>query len=868
MTAGDRELDRPQRWAAAASSAVRVTPRRMNEAVAFVRETVLRAPATAVFVAGMWVAGVATGSVGHGPGRSVLTQVGVGSESLQQGRVWTLLSAGLWAPSLTGYLLATVLVLCVAAPLERRLGTRSWVAAAVLTQLGGTAAGVLFTSVTEHIGLRWASTLHSGVAVGPTTWIVGVVMASTVSMSTLWRWRVRVVMVTLLITLVLFGGHLQDVIRLMAASTGLLLGPLLLGRAPRRQPVAGTQREGRLLVALVVAASAIGPILAALSPNAIGPFAGLKDVFGGSEATVGDVRALCSAGGDPRECREGLAAIRLSGFGPTMLAIMPTVFVLAVADGLRRGRRGAWWTAVAAQGILIGFGVLNMVLRYIDSVTPGSVFYGLDETSQIARSAIPVATPILILALLLWSRELFDAAAPPGTYRRFGYAAATTVATLFVVFVVGGLLAGAGFDPVATPTALIAEFPNRLIPPVDLTWLDPRLLPTNASATLLFEWTGVVFWIVLTVAMFRTFLKPASTVGTGDVVRARDVLRSCGGESLSWMTTWQGNQYWFDEAGTAFIAYRVIGRVAITTGSPVCPPGTVHETVVRFADFCVDNGWTPCLYSVSAEVRSVTDSLGWSSVQVAQEAVLTLSNLAFTGKKFQDVRTAINRAGKAGVHAEWLSYPDAPFVITDQIAAISEEWVSDKGMPEMGFTLGGLDELDDRDVRCLIAVDEHRTVHAITSWMPVYRDGAVVGWTMDFMRRRADGFRPAIEFLIASAAVMAKDEGAQFLSLSGAPLAKASTPTAVSTPTAAEGSTDGVMDRGLDLLGRTLEPVYGFRSLLAFKSKFQPEYRPMYMAYADPAALPSIGTAITKAYLPDLSPRQSLRLITTLVQRS
>ena len=115
--------------------------------------------------------------------------------------------------------------------------------------------------------------------------------------------------------------------------------------------------------------------------------------------------------------------VRLSGFGPPMLAIMPTVFVLAVADGLRRGRRGAWWTAVTAQGILIWFAVLNMVLRYIDSVTTGSVFYGLDETSQIARSAIPVATPIVILALLLWSRGLFNAAAPPGSYRRFGYEA-------------------------------------------------------------------------------------------------------------------------------------------------------------------------------------------------------------------------------------------------------------------------------------------------------------------------------------------------------------------------------------------------------------------------------------------------------------
>ncbi|MEA1798301.1 MULTISPECIES: bifunctional lysylphosphatidylglycerol flippase/synthetase MprF [Rhodococcus] len=858
-TAGVRE--RLLHSVAAAESAARALPRYTSSAGSFLRENIVRAPASALFVLMMWVAAIATSSVSRGPSQAVLTFVGVGTESLHQGRVWTLLSAGLWAPSTAGYLLATVMVLFAAAPLERRLGTPTLVAAAVLTQLGGTALGVLFTSITEHVGLRWASTLHSGVAVGPTTWIVGVVMAATVAMSTLWRWRIRVMTATLLITLVLFGGHLQDVIRLMAALVGLIVGTLLLGRPAQGRPMAGTQREGRLLVALVLAASAIGPILAALSPNAIGPFAGLKDVFGGSQATVGDVRALCAAGGDPQECREGLAALRLSGVGPTMLAIMPTVFVLAVADGVRRGRRGAWWAAVISQGVLIGLAVLNVVLRYIDSVTPGSVFYGLEESSQIARSAIPVLTPIAILALLLWSRRLFDATAPAGSYRRFGYTAVLTVASLFVLFVGGGLLFATGFDPAASFTTLIAEFPNRLIPPVDLQWLDPRLLPTSTPGTVLFEWTGVVFWLVLTFAMFRTFLKPAGTVESGDVLRARDILRSTGGGSLSWMTTWRGNQYWFDEAGTGFIAYRVIGRVAITSGSPVCPPCSVRESVVRFADFCVDNGWTPCLYSVSAEVRSVTDKLGWSSVQVAQEAVLNLSTLAFTGKKFQDVRTSLNSAHKAGVHAEWVSYPDAPFAITDQIAAISEEWVADKGMPEMGFTLGGLDELDDHEVRCLIAVDEHRTIHAITSWMPVYRDGLAVGWTMDFMRRRADGFRPAVEFLIASAAMMTKSEGAQFLSLSGAPLANATTAAEADQPT-------GVMDRTLGLLGRTLEPVYGFRSLLAFKSKFQPDYSPLYMAFPDPAALASIGSAITKAYLPELSARQSVRLMTRLLRRS
>lgn len=65
----------------------------------------------------------------------------------------------------------------------------------------------------------------------------------------------------------------------------------------------------------------------------------------------------------------------------------------------------------------------------------------------------------------------------------------------------------------------------------------------------------------------------------------------------------------------------------------------------------------------------------------------------------------------------------------------------------------------------------------------------------------------------------------------------------------------------LDVAGHALEPVYGFRSLLAFKAKFQPEYAPLHLAYPDPVALPAIGVAIGRAYLPDLTPAQYARLL-------
>ena len=101
-----------------------------------------------------------------------------------------------------------------------------------------------------------------------------------------------------------------------------------------------------------------------------------------------------------------------------------------------------------------------------------------------------------------------------------------------------------------------------------------------------------------------------------------------------------------------------------------------------------------------------------------------------------------------------------------------------------------------------------------------------------------------MEYLIGESAMRFKEEGYEFISLSAAPLAKA-------PEHLADNSDQEVLQKLLDFLGDTLEPYYGFRSLLSFKAKFQPEFHPMYLVYPDETALLEIGLAIARAYMPD-----------------
>jgi lysylphosphatidylglycerol synthetase-like protein (DUF2156 family) len=327
---------------------------------------------------------------------------------------------------------------------------------------------------------------------------------------------------------------------------------------------------------------------------------------------------------------------------------------------------------------------------------------------------------------------------------------------------------------------------------------------------------------------------------------------------------------------------------------------------------------TPCFYSLTNECWETLRRRGFHRAAVATETLLDVRVMEFKGKEWQNVRTALNKAAKLQVTATWHRYSTLSNGLRTQIHEISEDWVSGQALPELGFTLGGVEELKDDNVQICLAVDATGRVHGVTSWLPVFAHGEVVSWTLDFMRRNDDAFKGVMEFLIAEAVLHFRDQ-VEYISLSGSPLsisapevpaaaavreagstreggvaqggaavhgaadgaaygapldaAGAASGTARERGAAADGPAEAAfvhplvalegtsMERILALLARTLEPVYGFASLANFKKRFQPRHRTLYMAYQDPLSLPAIGRAVGEAYMPNVSVRGLARLL-------
>jgi lysylphosphatidylglycerol synthetase-like protein (DUF2156 family) len=340
--------------------------------------------------------------------------------------------------------------------------------------------------------------------------------------------------------------------------------------------------------------------------------------------------------------------------------------------------------------------------------------------------------------------------------------------------------------------------------------------------------------------------------GTSHADTAKELLRRWGGDTISWMTTWPENRHMITADGQGYLAFRKHAGVAVALGDPVGPPGSTAGIIDDFVAMCDKAALVPYIFSCGRATVEATEALGWSSAQVAEDNLIDLPTLEFKGKKWQDVRTALNKAPKEGVTFRMVTLADEPWSMVRQVEELSQQWLGDKELPEMGFTLGGVTEALDREVKVGLAVGADGKLHGVTSWMPVYGpEGHVRGWTLDLMRRADGSFRATMEFLIASSCQWFRKDGAEFVSLSGAPLARSTTDAGGESP----------VEKFLDTLGEQLEPVYGFRSLHAFKGKFQPRFEPMFMTFRDEADLPRIGIAITRAYLPTAGLRDMLSVV-------
>ena len=746
---------------------------------------------------------------------------------------------------------ALVLVmLCIA---ETRLGRRRTVLAAVISAVGGAAAGLIICWLINALQDHWAWFIRVPMSLSPIILVVGSLMASIPFSDFLWRRRIATIGYTALILMVLYTGNPGSYCALAAALIGHLTGHLWHGPVQDANPHGHSgSYETRHLLGAVATVLALGPLVTVSSRIRAG-FLTPLGTFMGSNTGGSAALSHCLAENNQVSCyaHYGLVA----GHAPTGISalIMPTLVMLVAAWGIYHGRRVAAVTGVVLNALTVVLALLYFL------VFPLTIGEGLPQA--IRHGAIPslliITLPPLILSWFL-VRNLGIFLVRTKTSRlQLGWAA---IVLAFLATAMGYMaftaISPGSFSPWPTTGRALSQLPELYLPNGVASRFLPTLVPRTPTGRIVSHGIGLIFWLVVLVVLLSWMR--SSVIQNGSERQEADKLVEYGGESMSFMTTWEGNSYWFSPSGHSGIAYRLLHGIALTTTGPFGDPDEYTDDLDEFTRFCNAHSWSPVFYSVHKPQRDLLAARGWSTLTVGTEMVVTPSLWQTKGKKWQDIRTAINKAKRDNITDVLTTFNDASWDVQSQIVDISEQWAELKALPEMKFTLGGLDELRDPRMAILYAVDDQGKVLAVTSWMPTYRQGQVIGWTLDFMRHRTDSPNGIMEFLIARMAERLRDQGtAEFMSLSAAPLA------------GMDGGEDrtAFLQHALHLVADLMEPAYGFRSLFFFKKKFQPSEHPVYICYPDPAQLAQIGLAVVQAYLPNLKASQAWDAIKTIMPK-
>ncbi|WP_084039032.1 bifunctional lysylphosphatidylglycerol flippase/synthetase MprF [Demequina sp. NBRC 110053] len=753
------------------------------------------APGTVALAAVILVGGIVSGALWTPAETSGLLDTwGWGLPAFEDGRWWTILGGVLISPTPWMYPLIIVLFVVGAGYLESRYGFLRMAAVTVGCHVVAvlTVAAILWAL--QDSSLEWAQDLGDVLDVGASNMAFGAIGAMTAAMPLLWRRRLRLIGILYSIAMILWAGEIWDLTHAVSFAVGLAVGPWAVRRAYERPRLHWGGQETRDVAAIILVFNALHALLARIWPGE----GGLLE-FGHperSDATIlGEV---------------GIAVLQL-----------------IVAFAVHRGSRLAWWFVMITNGVAVVAGAFLIGQR------PGASFwvdYGLD---------------IALLVILVAGRRHFAVRGARGVrariWRRIGVAAAAVmVGTTAAIMALGS-----SFDHQPTwHEALSTSFLRILGDSED------GLQPETTAARVLLTVIGLLWYAIIAVSVAGLLL---TSRRPDDAAEARDRFIElqndrAGMTSIGYMARWPGITHWVSEDGEAAWGFKLVGNTAVVLGDPAGGTDAVAARATEFAEHCRARGWREAYFAIGPALRDALAELDYKSIQVAEDTVIHLPDLAFTGKSWQDVRSALNRAKREGVTMRAVPLAQAPRGLKDQLEAIEAQWAGDKSLPEMGFTLGGLEEAADPNVVMHLAVDEDGTVHGMTSWMPVYRDGDVVGWTIDIMKRRLDDgvMGGVMEFLIAQTALDFKEAGYEFISLSCAPLSYS-------------GDVESSVERMLDILADRMEPYYGFTSLERFKAKFKPEHVPMFLLYRDEARLPAITVAILRAYLPDATVTDLIR---------
>ncbi|MDN5786324.1 bifunctional lysylphosphatidylglycerol flippase/synthetase MprF [Pseudorhodobacter sp.] len=270
----------------------------------------------------------------------------------------------------------------------------------------------------------------------------------------------------------------------------------------------------------------------------------------------------------------------------------------------------------------------------------------------------------------------------------------------------------------------------------------------------------------------------------------------------------------FSDDGAAFIMYAVQGRSWIALGGPVGPDDSAQEVGFAFTDAARAAGSRPVFYEVSVEALPLMLDLGMNLFKMGEEAVVDLRGFSLDGPERKKLRSAHSRALRDGLTLTRVPPPHDPELLR-RLRSVSDGWLAEKHASEKGFSVGRFDEawLNQGDLALI------RYQGEVVAFANILTGGTQQNAAIDLMRYTDAAPKNTMDFMFIELMLQLRTGGFTQFSLGMAPLSGIDA-----------GPNAKTWNRLGAIVYRHGAHFYNFKGLRAFKEKFDPEWRPRYLA--------------------------------------
>jgi len=270
----------------------------------------------------------------------------------------------------------------------------------------------------------------------------------------------------------------------------------------------------------------------------------------------------------------------------------------------------------------------------------------------------------------------------------------------------------------------------------------------------------------------------------------------------------------FSRSREAFLMYAKRGRSWVALHDPIGPRREWPELIARFVELAHRHGGRAAFYQVRPEALPFYLDAGLKLMKLGEEANIPLHEFGLEGSQRTRLRYALRRGERDGLSAQTYGPTEVPALLPI-LQDVSDAWLAARHTREKGFSVATFD-IGYLAAQSVMMLRQNGQVVAFATFMTT---DLCTEATVGVMRHTAAASPYAMEYLFAKLALHLKEAGFNQLSLGMAPLSGL-------TPTPLAGTWHQVAH----LLWRCGERFYNFRGLRNFKSKFDPDWQPRYLA--------------------------------------